>query len=155
MFDQIHLLFDDEKADPDLVFQAIFRETKLSVLKDFLWDSLETCLTSDLAPFDEPEGRRNAMTYTHYIMKCLEAGRRIVDQRTERKIELVARDPAVKYKDIDSLSHYDLSAAHEFYGDRVRYFYQKASEMADAQIRIANRLAVITSEQSNIINKRD
>ena len=145
-FDVVHLLLDHDLADPISVLVETFFDHRLWELKDYLWNAQEACMVSDVAPFEEIGGRGMCIFYTFSIMKCLEAAKLIADQRKAADSQPDLDDPAVKYKNIGSLSLFDLSAASEYYGNKLAYFTSKANEMNATLGTIARQILKLTAE---------
>jgi hypothetical protein len=139
--DQPYFLLDREKADPTFVFEYTFTVHDLLELKEFLWDALECCLTSNDAPFDAPEGRKKAILYAFTIRKCLEATKLTLDRHREKMAQPIPDDPAIKYKDIDSLTAYDLCVAHEYYIGRLNYFNTQVLNTSELIRKIIVRIS--------------
>ena len=138
-FEALHLLLEHDLADPVSVFEHTFVDHHLWELKDYLWNAQEVCMLTEIAPFQEIEGREECLTYTFSIMKCLEAAKLIADQR-KAVSTTDAEDPEVKYKNIDSLSQDGLRAAHEYYSQKLAFFLAKYQEMVAIICRIINRM---------------
>jgi len=150
-FETSHLLLDHELADPPSVFDNLFIDFRLWEFKDYLWDAQEVCMLTDIPPFHEIQGREECLIYTLNIMKCLEAAKLIVDQR-KAALKLDANDPSVKFRDINSLTVFELAAATEYYGDRITYHKEKLDEIGQHLTLITERLAEIEKLDSSAEN---
>ncbi len=73
LFNKPVLLTSEERLNPLIVFQEVFRDHNLYEFKDFLLDVLETCFTSDRYPFNKPDKRADFFVYKFCVEKCLEA----------------------------------------------------------------------------------
>ena len=146
LFDQVHLLLDRDKADPESFFESVFIDHRLYELKDFLWDALDTCLTSDDAPFEDAGIRKDAVNYIHVVIQCLEAGKLIASRPKEKVKNSAGHDPAEKYKDIESLSHEELRAAHRYFSDQISQFSQFTSMATNCYSRVIDRIIQLSKE---------
>jgi hypothetical protein len=164
LFDSPHTLSDREKAEPYFVFWLTFSECPLWRYKDYLYDALEACCTTDDAPFEQKEIRKNAFGLTFEIIKCLEAAKLLYDRigkpsdPTAPKITIfqgtTEKHFTDKYSDIDSLPFAQLEAAHAYFARRMNYHYDKASEMVEMMSRCINRMTSDTGRPRSLsINK--
>jgi len=135
LFDQVHLLLDRDKADLESFFESVFIDHRLYELKDFLWDALNTCLTSDDVPFEDAGIRKDAVNYMNVVIQCLEAGKLIADRSKEKAKNSVAQDPAEKYRNIESLSREELIDAQSYYAKQSAYYSSLSREALDYYCR--------------------
>jgi hypothetical protein len=136
-FDQVHLLLDTEKEDIDAFFKDVFIDHKLWEFKDFLWDALETCLSSNDAPFESADVRKDAIFQMFIVVKCLEAGKLIADRSNKKEKKPVAQDPAEKYKNIDSLTPEELKEAHRYFGEQISVGTTYYGKVTDRIIQVS------------------
>jgi len=146
LFDQVHLLLDHEKADPESFFESVFIDHRLYELKDFLWDALDTCLTSDDAPFEDAGIRKDAVNYMHVVIQCLEAGKLIAVRSKEKLQSSISQEPAEKYKNIDSLSYDELKAAHQYFSEQISLYSQIKSVATNCYSKVIDRIVQLSKE---------
>ena len=135
-FDQVHLLDESEKLDPVYVFRGLFTDYSLHEVKDTLWDMLHVSLTTDDALFVDAEDRRSVISFTTEITKCLEAVKVFVDLENKRAEQSNPNDPALKYKNIESLTYTELKAAHEYYVERLHLANNKVLQASEYLRRV-------------------
>src|SRR6202000_2249207 len=129
----------NERQDPTRVFHHLFSDFNLFELKDLLWDMLNVSLTTDDGLFSDTNDRKTILLFTQEITRCLEAVRVFIDLQKVTSISSDPNEPAVKYRDIDSLSEYDLSAALEYYERQRDYFAKKMNDSSEIILKIIKR----------------
>jgi hypothetical protein len=67
------LLTADEIKDPYKFIQEFFAIYPLSIVRDTNRDIDQTCMATEMAPFDDSDGRYSLMQYRWYETKLLEA----------------------------------------------------------------------------------
>ena len=72
-YNQPVLLSDAQKHNPYGVIVSFFVDHRLSELREFLSQVVETCLTTDEAPFDEATNRADLLCYLRDTEILLEA----------------------------------------------------------------------------------
>jgi len=67
------LLTEEEKQNPSVVLTRFCNDYSLFELRDYHWNQLETCLTTDNTSFSEPEQRADLLYRYQQLEKVLEA----------------------------------------------------------------------------------
>lgn len=74
LFDRVLLLNEEERRNPLSVFEQFFNDYRLHEFRDTLWAMVETCLTTNNTPFDDPDERANLLLRYKEFQRVLEAG---------------------------------------------------------------------------------
>jgi len=81
LYDQPIWLSKEEKEAPLLVIKRFFEDYKLNELRCYLWQMVETCLTSENTQFAEPVKRADLLHYCQSLEKVLEAAHAMAEER--------------------------------------------------------------------------
>ena len=78
LYDRVLLLNEKEKSNPLGVLEQFFDDYRLHEYRDTLWTMVETCLTTNNTPYDDPEERANLLLRHNDFLRVLEAGTLLV-----------------------------------------------------------------------------
>jgi hypothetical protein len=87
LFDEVLHLGEEEKRDPMLVLERFYGDYRLHECRHYLWQMVETCLTTDNTNFCDAEERANLLLHFRDLQRLLEAGTLLLEQNRRQSAQ--------------------------------------------------------------------